>query len=250
MIGIIDSGCGGFNVICECLKYYNEDFVYLIDNKNCPYGNKKEKDLKKILKQNIDYLIKKYDLDLIIIGCNTLSCFVDYEFMQKYKIPILKTVPNLNEKDCDKILVFATKNTLKNCKLIEYCYKTNKNVKFVYIKDLPKLIDQNISNDYSFNEQINKKLLKVFCRNSELKFANVGAISLGCTHFKFIKPNLKNILKNFKILECETLVAYNSKFLVRKNKSDFSIKLEFTLKDEKLEKAVKNLIKNIKKEQK
>ena len=53
MIGIIDSGSGGINVIKECQKYYNEDFVYLVDNKNCPYGNKPHEEVRDIVLNNI-----------------------------------------------------------------------------------------------------------------------------------------------------------------------------------------------------
>ena len=78
MIGVIDSGSGGVNVIKECLKYFKQDFVYLVDNLNCPYGNKPIEKLKKIVLGNINYLIKNYDIDFIILGCNTASSVLDY----------------------------------------------------------------------------------------------------------------------------------------------------------------------------
>ena len=34
-----------------------------------------------------------FDLDFIILACNTLSSVIDYRVMLKYKMPILKTVP-------------------------------------------------------------------------------------------------------------------------------------------------------------
>ena len=45
MIGFIDSGVGGLNVMNECQKLFGEDFVFLCDNKNAPYGNKNIKKL-------------------------------------------------------------------------------------------------------------------------------------------------------------------------------------------------------------
>ena len=57
MIGFIDSGVGGLNVLCECAKLFNEDFVFLCDNQNCPYGNKSFRKLLKISRQNIDFVL-------------------------------------------------------------------------------------------------------------------------------------------------------------------------------------------------
>ncbi len=254
MIGIIDSGSGGANVILECMKYYNQDFVYLVDNKNCPYGNKKREELIKILNCNINFLINNYDLDFIILACNTLSSLADYKIMQSYKLPILKTMPNIKVAGKERILIFATKGTLKNCKEIKYA-KNNYKIETLQIKGLPKVIDCFLSENSEENE---RKLLillnKKFCKrkiNKKLKFnyfniknkyKNITYISLGCTHFKHIEPFLINILgKRIKFYNCEEIVAKNSKWLIRKNKKNSTIKLILTQKDDKLESVIKNL---------
>ena len=54
MIAFIDSGVGGINILVECAKIYNQDFVYLADNQNAPYGNLPKKQLEIITKNNID----------------------------------------------------------------------------------------------------------------------------------------------------------------------------------------------------
>ena len=49
-IGIFDSGIGGttiFRAIKEVLP--DEEYSYLADSKNCPYGEKSEEELKKIV---------------------------------------------------------------------------------------------------------------------------------------------------------------------------------------------------------
>ena len=43
-IGVFDSGVGGISILeklVERLPY--ENFIYLADNKNCPYGSKSKK---------------------------------------------------------------------------------------------------------------------------------------------------------------------------------------------------------------
>ena len=42
-IGVFDSGVGGLTVLEELVKILpNEEFIYLADQKNCPYGTKKD----------------------------------------------------------------------------------------------------------------------------------------------------------------------------------------------------------------
>ena len=89
MIALVDSGVGGVNVLVECAKLFKEDFVYLCDNKNAPYGNKKVDELFCITKQNIDMLVSKYSLSAIVIACNTLSFTVGERIKNAYNIPIV-----------------------------------------------------------------------------------------------------------------------------------------------------------------
>lgn len=246
MIGVLDSGAGGVNVIKQCMKVYGQDFVYLVDNLNCPYGNKEINSLKKIIIKNIIFLKKNYDLDLIILGCNTASSLLDAQDLINLKIPIVKTYPDIKSiiKTKKQGLIFATKNTLKMSKYLKYYLKNYNNIKTVCIKDLPKFIDESLALKNQKNQEfIIKKIKKKFVFNKKLKnkYKNIKNIALGCTHFKYIENNIKNIFNNkINIFECEPKVAYISKFLIRKNKSKSTIKVVLTKKDESLKLAIEN----------
>lgn len=241
MIGIIDSGLGGANVIRECMKYYNEDFVYLIDNKNCPYGNKDSKLLKQILNDNINYLKNNFDLDFIIIACNTLGSFFDYTNMLKEKLPVLKTFPKAEKikNEGKDVLIFATKNTLINCKQIKLLKLNYSKIKMVSIKGLAKEIDEFLINKDS--KKITKKI------KNKLKLNKINYISLGCTHFKYIENIIKNNTKNnnLKIFNCEEIPAKNSKWLLRKNKNKNTIKIILTKEDNNLLAAAKSVFEGV-----
>ena len=44
-IGIFDSGIGGISILNNLKDILpNENFIYLADNKNCPYGSKTKKE--------------------------------------------------------------------------------------------------------------------------------------------------------------------------------------------------------------
>ena len=242
MVGVIDSGSGGANVIIECMKYYNEDFIYLVDNQNSPYGNRPAYKVLEITKSNIENLLKEYKLDLIIIACNTASSIIDITKMG-YNVPIITTSPNLlgvEGNGCDTLL-FATKNTIKHNKKVQYYLSNYSNFKTANIKNFAKNIDFFIKNGdiYAIFSLLSKK----FTLHGVLKkqYKNVKNIALGCTHFKHIKGQLKKIFTEASFLECEYGVAINSKYLIRRNRHRSSIKVILTKDEPEFERAIKNL---------
>lgn len=221
MIGFLDSGVGGLNVLISCAKVVNADYVFLCDNKFAPYGNKSKKKLQKITESNVDYLIKHYNIDTLVVACNTLSYTIGKELKNKYKN--LKII--LTKFDCKKInqlkkpiLFFATKNTIKNNKFIKYKIKEN-NYKALYIRDLAKKIDNNLNNLNNLNKILKKHFLNK-------KYFDTKTIVLGCTHFKTIKNNIQNILPGVSFFEYEQDVANKLKQVAKQKEfSTFNIVL-------------------------
>ena len=222
MIAFIDSGVGGLNVLCECAKLFNEDFVYLCDNKNAPYGNKSKTKLLNITKQNIDFLISKYNISAIVLACNTLSFTIYEQIKTMYNIPIHKMFfdyKKINELK-KAVLFFGTKNTIKNNQIIKYNTKTQKGYTALYIKNLAVDIDNNINNLDSLNEKLSKYFKKS-------KYNKTKSVVLCCTHFKLIKKQIQKCFKT-KLLfyEYEQDVAqYLSTCIESKPTRSFKIEL-------------------------
>ena len=196
MIGFIDSGVGGLCLMSKCNKLFNEDFVFLCDNKNAPYGNKNVEKLYHITEQNINYLIKHYKITACVIACNTLSYTIGEKLQRKFQIPIILTkMPNEFIKNCKKeILFFGTKNTIKKIQEKYNDYQT------LYIKDLPKKKDENLN-----NLNILEKLLKKYLNDK--KYKNVNSIVLCCTHFTCISHIIKKIKTNAVIYDYTDILA-------------------------------------------
>ena len=72
-IGVFDSGLGGLTVLFN-LNNSNE-YVYVADQKNNPYGEKTIEQLLDYSKKIVDFLISK-ECDKIVIACNTVSANV------------------------------------------------------------------------------------------------------------------------------------------------------------------------------
>ena len=94
-IGLFDSGIGGISIL-EKLKQLlpNENFIYLADNRNCPYGNKSKKEIISLSNKNCEKLIK-LNCKIIIIACNTSTTNSIKKLREIIAIPIIGIEPGL-----------------------------------------------------------------------------------------------------------------------------------------------------------
>ena len=54
-IGIFDSGIGGISILEKLIQLLpNENFIYLADNRNCPYGSKSKKEIISLSNKNCE----------------------------------------------------------------------------------------------------------------------------------------------------------------------------------------------------
>ena len=115
-IGIFDSGIGGISIL-EKLKQLlpNENFIYLADNRNCPYGSKSKKEILSLSDKNCEKLIE-FNCKIIIIACNTSTTNSIQKLREMISLPIIGIEPGLkpaiNYTKTKNIGVLATEKTL------------------------------------------------------------------------------------------------------------------------------------------
>ncbi len=176
-IGIIDSGKGALAIS----RYLKEEVIVLMDISYFPYGNKSKEFLCKRCLYLCDYLINK-GVDIIILGCNTLSIYA-LDFVRNIlNIKIFGVFEYVKEYLTKDNLFIGTKKT------IEY-------VKDNY--DIDVLDGSRWIEDIQYNKGINNMINYL----SNTKYNN---IILGCTHFlmyeypfKVVQP-IKNLLEDIK----------------------------------------------------
>src|SRR5690349_14543915 len=72
-IGMFDSGVGGLTVLHECLvSLPSEDFLYLGDSANFPYGTKSPEELRELVARNTTFLLDR-GAKLLIVACNSAT---------------------------------------------------------------------------------------------------------------------------------------------------------------------------------
>lgn len=138
-IGVFDSGIGGLTVLKELVSSYpNNEYIYIGDTKNIPYGNKTKEELLNLSIKIIDYFIS-IKVDKIIIACGTISSNISNLLKQKYTVDIIDiispTINYLKNNKYNNIGVLATKMTV-NSKI----FSTKLHNKKVIEVECPKLV--------------------------------------------------------------------------------------------------------------
>ena len=190
-IGIFDSGVGGLTVLKSLSdKYKCIDYIYIGDNKYCPYGDKTKEELLNYAKRIVNYFIEK-GISIIVIACNTSCSQTLDELKQIYKnitfIGVIdSTIDIFLKSKKNNVLVIGTSATI-NSNIYEIKIKEkNNNIKVTNLAT-PKLVP------LIENMEMTKKVLNEYLK----PYNNIDSIILACTHYKLIE---KEIDKNIKVI--------------------------------------------------
>ena len=189
-IGVFDSGVGGISVLAELASVLpNEDFLYLGDSKNAPYGTRTDEEILNLSEACVKTLIEK-NVKAIVIACNTATSVAAEYLREKYKnIPVIGIEPAVKPaaeyRENSKILVMATPVTLKKEKFINLIENVNNNeVIPLPCAGLVELIEQGKTDGEEMEEFLNRLLCPYFKEE-------ITSVVLGCTHYPFVREQIK-----------------------------------------------------------
>ncbi|MCR5185839.1 MAG: glutamate racemase [Clostridia bacterium] len=212
-IGVFDSGIGGASVLKELLKKLpNEEFLYLSDSKNNPYGDKELDELVTICEKNVDYLLQN-ECKAIVIACNTASVKTAEHLRKKYdNIPIFAIEPAykmVHDYAYDKpTLVLATKGTIESEEFGSLLKKyDNHQTYLIPCIGLADAIEE--GNEDHINDVLNKYI-------DEYK-GRVKNIVLGCTHYPFVTDKITERLGDVQFFYGAEALANHVKTVLTEN---------------------------------
>ena len=113
-IGVFDSGIGGLTVLYRLIDMFpNEDFVYVGDTLNLPYGTKTKEQLKKLV-SNVSNYLNELPVKSIVIACNTATTNSGHlkETLDLPIIGVIEPTANYALNISENILVLATNVTI------------------------------------------------------------------------------------------------------------------------------------------
>lgn len=183
-IGVFDSGVGGLTILKELVKNYPYNhYIYVGDNKNCPYGDKTKKELFSYATRIINYFISQ-NISLIIIGCNTICSNIFLKLKNEYPninlIGVVDATVNsfitLNKKE---VLIIGTTKTIKSGVYAKKIKAFDRSIKITSLAT-PKLVPM-IENNEDVKEVLDNYLKP---------YNKISNIILACTHYKLITKYL------------------------------------------------------------
>ena len=196
-IGVFDSGVGGISVLSALRRELPfEDFVYFGDSAHAPYGTKTPEEVLQFSKQILTHF-RTVPVKALVIACNTATAVAAKELRETYDLPILGMEPALKPAHAlrhgGSILVLATPMTLRLEKFQQLYARYGEGAIPLPCPGLMELVEQEA------NEQERRYLLELL---HPYDLRTVDAVVLGCTHYVFLRPLLREILpENVQVLD-------------------------------------------------
>ncbi len=196
-IGVFDSGVGGIGTLAALQRELpRERFLFYGDTANAPYGTKSREEVMGCVSRIMEHMLQS-DVKAVVIACNTATAVAAAELRARYTLPIIGIEPALkpaSEMRRDgSILVLATPMTLKLEKFRALYARYGEGAIPLPCPGLMELVEREAT------EEARRYLLELF---SPYDLTKVDAIVLGCTHYVFLRPILKDILpQNVSVLD-------------------------------------------------
>lgn len=188
-IGVFDSGVGGIGTLAEMTRLMpHERFLFYGDTAHAPYGTKSRETVLGYVREVMAHLIGQ-NVKAVAIACNTATSVAAAELRAEYELPIIGIEPALKPaheaRHGGSILVLATPMTLRLEKFQRLMSQYGEGAVPLPCPGLMDLVETE-----SF-DQAGHYLRERFLPYDLNK---VDAVVLGCTHYVFLRPVLKNIL--------------------------------------------------------
>ena len=193
--GVFDSGIGGLSVVKSLLEHkLFEKIVYYGDTARVPYGSKDKNTIIRYAIEAVEFF-KNFDLDIIIVACNSVSAYALEEMQEVSDIPVVGVVEagviatsNKVKRKTDEILIIGTKATIgsqayeKGLSSLGFSSLTAKATPLFV-----PLVEEGI-----FSGEILDATLKHYFNS----LSTPKAIILGCTHFPLISESIQSFFNN------------------------------------------------------
>ena len=192
-IGIFDSGLGGISVFRSVAALMpQEDYIYLGDSANAPYGVRPVGEIRSLTMQALESLIQR-GAKALVIACNTASSAAGKEMRRVYpQLPIIAIEPALKPAvlSCQggTVLVMATPATLQEQKFARLMesYQEQAEILKCPCPGLMEFVERGELGSPELEDYLRKRF-------EEFAGKQLDAIVLGCTHYPFLQGMIQKV---------------------------------------------------------
>lgn len=193
-IAVIDSGIGGVSVLKELIKLMpNENYIYLADEKNAPYGTKTMEQVRKITVDNVKML---FDMGAkaLVVACNTATGAAVRHLRETYPdVPIVGIEPAIKPAKEAKlnptILVMATPLTIHQEKFKRLLARFSDSATIMPMP-CPGLMEIIEAGEFE-GEKVDSYLKELF---KDVDIEKIDSVVLGCTHYPHARKAIRKAL--------------------------------------------------------
>ncbi|OGN75889.1 MAG: glutamate racemase [Chloroflexi bacterium GWB2_49_20] len=193
-IGIFDSGVGGLSVLKAIRNQLpNESILYLADQSHVPYGQRSLEDVRQFSTVITQFLLDQ-GTKLIVVACNTASAAALHHL--RITFPHISFVgmepavkPAAEFSLTRRVGVLATPATFQGALYASVVERFARDVT-IYQHTCPGLVEQIEAGDLDTSKT------RAILEDALLPMVEKGidTIVLGCTHYPFVIPLIKNIV--------------------------------------------------------
>ncbi|MGN1349692.1 MAG: glutamate racemase [Anaerovoracaceae bacterium] len=192
-IGVFDSGVGGISVLKRIIELLpNERYIYYGDSANAPYGVKTDEEAYELSCRVFDLLVDM-GAKAVVVACNTATSVAVRRLRQLHpEIPIVGIEPAIKpaveHHPGGRIVVMATSVTLRRKKFADLMERYRQNAEIIPM-ECPGLVE------YVEQDRMDAPELMDYlkARYDAISDRPADAVVLGCTHYPFIKDQIREI---------------------------------------------------------
>lgn len=221
-IGVFDSGIGGLSVL-QALRHElpHEDFIYLADSGNAPYGDAKgEAFVQQRTLAIAHWLRAQHGIKALVVACNTATAAAVERLRATLPdLPAIGVEPALKPaaacSQTHHVGVLATRGTVGSARFQRLLAAHSAHTRFAVqpCDGLARAIEQSTEEPLPAAESAAK--IRALCAQYTgalgqfgLKTGEIDTLVLGCTHYVFAKDALRTLVgPDVQILDTGAAVA-------------------------------------------
>ncbi|MGB9766909.1 MAG: glutamate racemase [Sulfurihydrogenibium sp.] len=213
-IGIFDSGIGGLTVFKEVAENFPKaDIYYLGDTARVPYGNKSKETIVRYSIECATYLYHNFNVDVLIIACNTASSYALETLKKILPIPVIGVVRPGAEAAVKytknkKVGVIGTVATVRSNSYEKELKNIDPSLE-IYQKPCPLFVP--LVEEGWIDNEIARLTVKEYLQ--ELIDKGIDTLILGCTHYPLLKNTIKSLYPNINIVDSSIAIVDHIKSL-------------------------------------
>ena len=208
-----DSGLGGVSVMAEAAVLLpKERFIYFADAKHAPYGQKSADEVRlRLLSLTEDFC--RRGIKAMVLACNTATSAAAQALREQYpRLPVIGIEPALKpalESTSGMVRVLATTLTTREEKLLRLAEQLGRE-REIELKACPGLMEL-------IEEDPSSAAVAAYLKETILQGGVPQGLVLGCTHYLFAGPLIRQLFPQLKLFDGNGGVARQLMAVLQKN---------------------------------